>query len=139
MTILRVDLINYSTMDVTIEVKTEDQIVYRELLITTAANLPDETPGQTHGPGSFTLVVPAGRFFGFQTSGEVSISNPSPLVHVIAASDKDPWPQPPPVAPSTLSSTTDYFTRYKYFNRTAAHPSKTSRAVPLTIAPLRAS
>lgn len=138
MTTLRVDFINYSTSDVTIAVKTGDEIVYRELLTTTPATTPDEEKGNTFGPGSFTLVVPAGRFFGFKTNAQVSISNPSPqLVNVFSGSGKDPWPQPPPPPPTALSGATDYTTRYKYFNTVEAIPG-TYRPIPYTLAPLPA-
>jgi hypothetical protein len=119
MTTARVDLINYSTTDVTVTVKTADSFEYRELLTNTAADSPDG-PGQTLPAGSNALVVHAGRFFGFHTTSPVSISNPSPqLVTVIAASDKDPWPQPPPPPPPSLVGTADFATRYKFFNTVA--------------------
>jgi hypothetical protein len=135
---LRIDFINHSTFDVTIEVKTSETIVYRELLTSTPANLPDDKQGHEYHSGSHALVVPAGRFFGFMTSSPVTISNPSPqLVQVISASGKDPWPQPPPPPPSSLSGMADYPMRYKNFNTVEALPGK-YRPVPFALAPLPA-
>jgi hypothetical protein len=133
---LRVDLINNSSTDVTVTVKTADSIVYREMLTNTAADLPDG-PGQTFPAGSNGLVVPAGRFFGFASSSQVSISNPAPqLVTVIAASDKDPWPQPPPPPPPSMVNVADFSMRYKFFNTVAGVPPKSYRPVPFALAPL---
>lgn len=138
MTTLRVDFINYSMTDVTVTVTATDVIKYREMLTDTAATLPGG-PAVTLPKGSNALLVRAGRFFGFQTKGEVTISNPDPqLVSVVAASDKDPWPQPPPPPPPSMVSTKDFTTRYESFN-TVAGLGDVYRAVPFAMAPLPTS
>ena len=135
--LLRVDFVNYSkTESVTIDVVTEDVIAYRELLTTTAATTPDEVPGRNYGPGSFQLVVPAGRFFGFKTKHVVTIINPRPqLVSAIYANGKDPWPQPPPLAPPSLEQQGDFATRYTKFNTVSAEADPKPRPVAMTLTP----
>lgn len=137
--LLRVAFINNSTTDsVKLHVVTQDRVECSELLGTTPANTPEQDPGIACGPGAFDLEIPAGRIFGFVTRSKVDITNPSSsILSVVYANDKDPWPQPPPVAPIGLSNVTDFATRYDHFLLVAdGGPRRKHQPVVMTLAPV---
>lgn len=133
--LLRVAFVNTSTdTPVTIYIETLDTVECCELLATTVATEPEENPGTTHPPGGWTLVVPAGKIFGFVTENLVSISNPnSSAVITIYADGKNPWPLPPPLSP-LASRVSDFPTRYQNFLMTGGL-SGTTQPIVMTLAP----
>ena len=137
--LLRVAFINNSATDnVKLHVVTQDRVEYCELLGSTPSSTPEQDPGATYGPGAFELEVPAGRIFGFVTRAKVDITNPSSsILNVVYANDKDPWPQPPPVAPVGLSNVTDFTIRYDHFLLVAdGGPRRKHHPVVMTLAPV---
>jgi hypothetical protein len=137
--LLRVAFINNSaTATVRLQVVTQDRVECCELLGSTPPATPEQDPGTTYGPGAFDLEVPAGRIFGFVTKAKVDITNPSSsILNVVYANDKDPWPQPPPVAPVGLSNVTDFTTRYDHFLLVAdGGPHRKHHPVVMTLVPV---
>lgn len=137
--LLRVAFVNVSSdISVTIHINTQDAVECCELLATTPATQPEQNPGRRYPPGTWELVVPAGKIFGFVTELPVSITNSNmSAVSTISVSGKDPWPQPPPALASP--SMPDFATRYKNFLMTAGLPDSEPNPVVMTLTPARTS
>lgn len=125
---VRVDLINHSNTLLKAHVTTNDKIKYREMLATGDATLPDG-PAVVFGPGSYVLDVPAGKIFGFASGDLVSVTPGGATLEIIQRFGKDPWPQPPPFAPTAYAglAPAEYALRFRKFN--------TADAVPDTVSP----
>lgn len=135
--LLRVAFVNQSNdTPVTLHIVTQDTIESCELLATTSAILPEQSPGSTHEPGGFDLEVPPGAILGFVTKNPVQITNPSSsIVTTVYANGKDPWPEPPPPPPPSFASVSDFETRYKNFLMVGGLPEPEPRPVVMTLAP----
>lgn len=135
--ILRVAFVNHSRdTPVTVHVVTQDTVESCELLASTPAELPEQSPGAKHEPGGFDLVVPPGGICGFVTKNLVTITNPSSsIVTAVYANGKDPWPDPPPPPPPPFASVSDFETRYKNFLMGGGVPSRSPKPVVMTLVP----
>jgi len=135
--LLRVAFVNHSKdTPVTLHIVTQDTIESCELLTTTSATIPEQSPGAVHEPGGFDLEVPPGCILGFVTKNTVQITNPSSsIVTAVYANGKDPWPEPPPPPPPPFASVSDFETRYKNFLMVGGLPDPEPRPVVMTLVP----
>jgi hypothetical protein len=133
--LLRIAFVNTTTTTtVRIQVETQDAVECRELLTTTPATEPDQSPGVRWPAGPWAIDVPAGKIIGFVTQHPVQITNPNPAaVATIYTNGKDPWPQPPPIL--AFASVPDLEVRYNSFLMTGAPPAPAPTPIVMTLAP----
>ncbi|HEY6173698.1 MAG TPA: hypothetical protein VIX73_04605 [Kofleriaceae bacterium] len=112
---VRVALVNYGDVPVTLDVETDDQIQVRALRTDGLAAQPDG-PATSLDKGKNPITVPAGMIVGFSSRAVVKVTNPTMVnVSVVSANGKDPWPKPPPLAPSGFQAVVDYTDRFAKF------------------------
>jgi hypothetical protein len=83
----------------------------------TTPEKPEGDPLEPGKPHSFE--VPGGTIFGFAADDEVVFSIEEPdqkMILVLTATGKNPWPTPPPDAPSKYGAK-DFAVRFENFNR----------------------
>jgi hypothetical protein len=132
--LLRVAFANTSkTLSVTLQITTQDDVESCELLTTTPATLPEQSPGIKHAAGQFDLEVPAGRIIGFTSAYPIGINNPnSSIVVTVFASGKNPWPNPPPPA-ALLVDVSDFATRFAHFLTVGGVSNEAASEVVMTL------